>query len=131
VPQGHGEAAGRHAGDRVQSAPAGLPVGHRDLRAGRANALLAEDRDRIARDPRDLEDLIEIAEHHGAVVQSASAGEVNLTTGDGITMARVLCAFASRDTARAKTLIKVKGEAAVIRWPADELLRGVTATGLR
>jgi DNA invertase Pin-like site-specific DNA recombinase len=74
-----------------------------DLKKGSANALLAEDLDRIARDPRDLEDLIDVAEHYGAVVASATAGEINLTTGDGITMARVLCAFAnksSRDTAR-------------------------------
>lgn len=74
-----------------------------DLKNGAANALLAEDLDRIARDPRDLEDLIDLAEHHGSDVQSASAGEINLRTSDGITMARVLMAFAnksSRDTAR-------------------------------
>jgi site-specific DNA recombinase len=75
----------------------------RDLAAGRAHAMLAEDLDRIARDPRDLEDCIDVTEHHGADIRSRTPGQINLTTGDGITMARVLVAFAnkaSRDTGR-------------------------------
>jgi DNA invertase Pin-like site-specific DNA recombinase len=74
-----------------------------DLQAGRAHAMFAEDIDRIARDPRDLEDLIDVSEHHGAVIHSKTAGQVNLATNDGITMARVMLAFAnmsSRATAR-------------------------------
>jgi site-specific DNA recombinase len=75
----------------------------RELAAGTAHAMLAEDLDRIARDPRDLEDCIDVTEHHGADIRSRTPGQINLTTGDGITMARVLVAFAnkgSRDTAR-------------------------------
>ncbi len=56
----------------------------------------------MARDPRDLEDLIELVEHHGIVVRSVT-GSLNLFTDADVTMARVLVAMAnksSRDTAR-------------------------------
>jgi DNA invertase Pin-like site-specific DNA recombinase len=73
-----------------------------ELHAGTIHAMLAEDLDRIARDPRDLEDCIDAAEQSGAIFQSLTPGQVNLTTSDGITMTRVLVAFAnnlSRSTA--------------------------------
>jgi DNA invertase Pin-like site-specific DNA recombinase len=75
----------------------------RELASGTAHAMLAEDLDRICRDPRDLEDCIDVVEYHKAVIASVTPGQINLTTGDGITMARVLVAFAnqsSRATAR-------------------------------
>src|SRR5690348_12215243 len=43
-----------------------------DLASGRATAFLAEDLDRIARDPLDLEDLITAVEDYGAEVRSLS-----------------------------------------------------------
>lgn len=75
------------------------------LTDGRANALLAEDLDRCMRDPRDLEDLIDIAEAHKINVRSLS-GSLTFTDGgtDGeITMARMMVTMAnksSRDTSR-------------------------------
>ena len=69
-----------------------------DLMTGRAHALLAEDLDRLARDPRDLEDLIDCAERKGAVIRSLSAGEIHLDTGDGRAMARVVCAFSRKES---------------------------------
>src|SRR5260370_14817646 len=64
-----------------------------DLMARRATALLAEDLDRLARDPRDLEDLIDCAERKGAVIRSLSSGAIHLGTGDGRALARAACAF--------------------------------------
>ena len=76
-----------------------------DLTAGRAHAILAEDLDRACRDPRDLEDLIDIMEATRANARSLS-GSLQFTDGGTdaeITMARILVTMgnkSSRDTAR-------------------------------
>jgi site-specific DNA recombinase len=51
-----------------------------DLAAGRIGALLAEDLDRVCRDPRDLEDLIEACELSGGSAVAVS-GSLSLTNG--------------------------------------------------
>jgi DNA invertase Pin-like site-specific DNA recombinase len=76
-----------------------------DITTGRVNGLLAEDLDRIVRDPRDLEDLLDACQQTGASARSISG---SLTMTDGGTeaersMARVLVAMANKasaDTAR-------------------------------
>ncbi len=76
-----------------------------DLQAGRANAVLAEDLDRAFRDPRDLEDFIDVVEATKSNARSLS-GSLTLTNGgtdSEITMARVMVTMAnkaSRDAAR-------------------------------
>jgi site-specific DNA recombinase len=76
-----------------------------DLKTRRVNAILAEDLDRVVRDPRDLEDLIDACERTRASARSIS-GSLTLTDGgtdSEITMARNMVAYAnksSRDTAR-------------------------------
>jgi DNA invertase Pin-like site-specific DNA recombinase len=73
-----------------------------DLGAGLVDALVAYDLDRIARDPRDLEDLIDVVEQTGIPAKSVTGG-LDLSNDAGITMARVLMAMAnksSRDTSR-------------------------------
>lgn len=72
------------------------------LTSGGHDALIAYDLDRVARDPRDLEDLIDVVEHHGIAVRSVT-GSLDLSNDAGITMARVMVAVAnksSRDTSR-------------------------------
>jgi site-specific DNA recombinase len=75
------------------------------FRDGRANAVITEDLDRTFRDPRDLEDFIDVAEEFRVNARSL-AGSLTFTDGgtDGeITMARFLVAVAnksSRDTSR-------------------------------
>jgi DNA invertase Pin-like site-specific DNA recombinase len=75
------------------------------MAAGRAEAILAEDLDRTMRDPRDLEDLIDVVESRKLYADSLSAS-LRLTAGgtdSEITMARLLVAVAnksSRDTSR-------------------------------
>ncbi|MEV6922974.1 recombinase family protein [Dactylosporangium sp. NPDC051485] len=75
-----------------------------DLAAGRANALLCLDLDRAFRDPKDLQDLIDVVEHapHKVVVESVT-GSLHMEKGRDNFDAeiRVLVANkASRDTAR-------------------------------
>jgi site-specific DNA recombinase len=76
-----------------------------DLDAGRANAVIAEDLDRVFRDPRDLEDFIDIAQEHGVWARSLSGSLIftNGGTDAEIDMARMMVTMAnkqSRDTAR-------------------------------
>lgn len=74
------------------------------LASGEADGLLALDLDRTARDPRDLEDLIDVVEaSHPRVPVESVTGSLRLASDGDITMARVLTAVAnksSRDTAR-------------------------------
>lgn len=77
------------------------------LASGQGDGLLAYDLDRVARDPRDLEDLIDVVEshHHRIPVESVS-GSLRLANDADVTMARVMVAVAnksSRDTARRVT----------------------------
>lgn len=72
------------------------------LTSGQADGLLAYDLDRVARDPRDLEDLIDVVESRRIPVESVT-GSLRLSNDADITMARVMVAVAnksSRDTSR-------------------------------
>lgn len=74
------------------------------LASGERDGLLAYDLDRTARDPRDLEDLIDVVESKSPRIPVESVtGSLRLANDADITMARVLVAVAnksSRDTAR-------------------------------
>jgi len=125
----------------------------RDVNSGMVNAVIAYDLDRAARDPRDLEDLVDAVEAHRVPTKSVT-GSLDLSTDSGVTMARVMVAIAnkaSRDTSRrvrrAKAEAAEKGrmcggglrgygydtqgnivpaEAEVIRRIAAEILAGTT-----
>jgi DNA invertase Pin-like site-specific DNA recombinase len=76
-----------------------------DLAAGGCDALIGYDLDRVARDPRDLEDLIDVVERRH-LPNRAVTGSLDLSTDSGVTMARVMVAVAnksSRDTSRRVT----------------------------
>jgi site-specific DNA recombinase len=74
------------------------------LQSGQADGLLALDLDRIARDPRDLEDLIDVVESRRPRIPVESVtGSLRLANDADVSMARVMVAIAnksSRDTAR-------------------------------
>lgn len=82
------------------------PVWHtalQRLRTGEADGLMVYDLDRLARDPRDLEDAIEVVEHYGKPIVSATASEIDLTTESGRMSARLMVVMANKasaDTAR-------------------------------
>lgn len=77
------------------------------LASGEYDGLIADDLDRVARDPRDLEDLIDVVESRRPRVPVESVtGSLRLANDADITMARIMCAVAnksSRDTARRVT----------------------------
>ena len=58
-----------------------------DLRRGEANALAVPDIDRMTRDPRTLEEVIDLVEYYGILVVSRT-GNIDLTTDAGIASAR-------------------------------------------
>lgn len=73
-----------------------------DLYHGRIDGLAVYDLDRFVRDPRDLEDAIDVVEDTGRPI-AAVTGSIDLSTDHGITSARMLVAVAnkaSRDTSR-------------------------------
>lgn len=73
-----------------------------DLRAGTIGAACVYDLDRLARDPRDLEDAIEVVEHHRRPIVGVTGG-FDLMTDNGKFAARILVAQANKssaDTAR-------------------------------
>ncbi|MDA0637067.1 recombinase family protein [Nonomuraea sp. MCN248] len=74
------------------------------LAEDRADILVARDLDRAMRDPRDLEDLIDVVESNRPRVRARSiSGSLRLDNDADVTMARVMVAMAnksSRDTAR-------------------------------
>ncbi|MCW2899511.1 MAG: hypothetical protein JWO67_1776 [Streptosporangiaceae bacterium] len=74
------------------------------LASGECDGLIADDLDRVARDPRDLEDLIDVVEsRHPRIPVESVTGSLRLANDADITMARIMCAVAnksSRDTSR-------------------------------
>jgi len=65
-----------------------------DLRSGVIEGVVVYDLDRLARDPRDLEDAIEIVEHHRRPVVGLTGG-FDLLTDNGRFAARILVASAN------------------------------------
>jgi DNA invertase Pin-like site-specific DNA recombinase len=73
-----------------------------DFEDGKIDGVIFYDIDRLARQPRDLEDLIDLVEHYRRPVEAVT-GQIDLRTSNGRAMARVLVAMAnksSEDTAR-------------------------------
>jgi site-specific DNA recombinase len=73
-----------------------------DFEDGKIEGVIFYDIDRLARQPRDLEDLIDLVEYYKRPVESVT-GQIDLRTSNGRAMARVLVAMAnksSEDTAR-------------------------------
>ena len=76
-----------------------------DIEAGRIGAMIAEDLDRVCRDPRDLEDLADVMRGRGANARSLS-GSLSFTDGGTdaeLLTARIMVAVANKssaDTAR-------------------------------
>lgn len=79
-----------------------------DLRAGAIKGVVVYDLDRLVRQPRDLERLIEIYDDHPEYVFTSLQGDINLTSSDGRTMARVLVAFANKSSSDTSRRVKRK-----------------------
>ena len=76
--------------------------GHKELLealdGGVADALLAWDSDRLHRQPRDLERLIDIIEGRKLPLRTVTSGEIDLSTPSGRAMARTLVAWAAYES---------------------------------
>ncbi len=80
----------------------------RDLRAGLIDGIVAYDLDRLARQPRDLERLIEIYDERPRLEFATVTNDINIGTPDGRTMARIMVAFANKSSHDASRRIKRK-----------------------
>ncbi|GAA3300904.1 hypothetical protein GCM10020295_42840 [Streptomyces cinereospinus] len=70
-----------------------------DLQTGVLDGVIAYDLDRLARQPRDLERLIDVFEDRPELVFCTVTNDIDLSTSDGRTMARVMVAFANKASA--------------------------------
>ncbi|MET8947371.1 recombinase family protein [Streptomyces sp. NPDC004542] len=70
-----------------------------DLQSGVIDGVIAYDLDRLARQPRDLERLIDVFEDRPGLVFCTVTNDLDLSTSDGRTMARVMVAFANKASA--------------------------------
>ena len=92
------------------------------IESGEANALVAWHLDRLWRQPKELEQLIDLAEKHDVLVVTLY-GEVDLTTGDGRFMARILVSAAAKASDDASRRI--------LRVKQDMLRKGLPVGGVR
>lgn len=69
-----------------------------DLRAGAVNAVVVWRDDRLHRNPRELEDFIDLIESTGAEIRTVMSGDHDLTTADGRLKARIVCSFARHES---------------------------------
>lgn len=124
------------------------------IAAGQVDVILVWDVDRLYRRPRELEDLLGLADRHGVRLANVT-GEIDISGADGRLIARILVAVAAKssdDTSRrlkralrAKALAGdppggrvygyaggrlITAEAGVIRWMADQVLHGARAVDI-
>lgn len=90
-----------------------------DVRAGRVDTIVSWAPDRLARRPRDLEDVLDLAEHHGLTLATVS-GDVDLGTAYGRAVARIFGAIARQEGdqkgARQKRANLQRATAGEARW---------------
>ncbi|MFJ8599323.1 recombinase family protein [Streptomyces shenzhenensis] len=79
-----------------------------DLRAGLIDGIVAYDLDRLARQPRDLERLIDIFDERPRLEFATVTNDINIGTPDGRTMARIMVAFANKSSHDASRRIRRK-----------------------
>jgi DNA invertase Pin-like site-specific DNA recombinase len=78
-----------------------------DVTTGRINAIVVWDVDRLTRTPRELEDLIDLADKYGVAFANVG-GEIDLSTPDGRMMARIKGTLARREVEQMSKRLKRK-----------------------
>jgi DNA invertase Pin-like site-specific DNA recombinase len=81
-----------------------------DLSAGAFDTIVAWHPDRLTRHPRELEDLIDTLKAAGATVQTVMAGEYDLATASGQTVARIVGAIAKGESLQKSERLRRKHE---------------------
>jgi DNA invertase Pin-like site-specific DNA recombinase len=79
-----------------------------DLADGLIDGVVAYDLDRLARQPKDLERLIDLYDEHKRRLFATVTNDVNLGSADGRTMARIMVAFANKSSHDASRRIQRK-----------------------
>ncbi|MGW4565760.1 recombinase family protein [Streptomyces sp. NPDC004561] len=79
-----------------------------DLAAGLIDGVVSYDLDRLARQPKDLEHLIDIFDNRKRLTFATVTDDIDLSSADGRTMARVMVAFAIKSSHDAARRIKRK-----------------------
>lgn len=92
------------------------------MEAGGVDVVVVYAADRLHRNNRELEDWIVLAKETGINIHSATSGRIDLSTPDGLTMARVITAFAAAEVAKTTMRILRKNEelAEAGKWPGRE-----------
>lgn len=98
--------------DNDTSATSGKPRKHYErmmgaLRSGQVQALVVWDVDRLTRTPRELEDVVDLAEKHGVALASVG-GEIDLSTPQGRLTARIKGSVARHETEQLVRRVKRK-----------------------
>jgi site-specific DNA recombinase len=75
------------------------------MEAGGVDVVVVYSADRLHRNPRELEDWIDLASATGINIHSATNGHIDLSNPDGRTMARVITAFAANEVEKTKMRI--------------------------
>ena len=84
-----------------------------DIASGRTDAIIAAHTDRLYRQVRELEDLIDFVNHHRVAIQTVMAGDLDLTTSAGRQVARHLGVAAQGESERqAERIRRQKQQAA-------------------
>lgn len=101
------------------------------MKAGAVDVVVVYSADRLHRNPRELEDWIDLSVQTGINIHSTTTnGQVDLSTPDGRAMARVLTAFAAAEVEKIRMRIRRKhvelAEAGA--WPGQKCY-GYTADG--
>jgi site-specific DNA recombinase len=79
-----------------------------DLESGVIDALVVYDLDRLYRQPIELEEFVRICDSAGVTELSAVTGDIDLTAGDGLLMARIKGAVAAKESDDKSRRIKRK-----------------------
>lgn len=78
-----------------------------DIKAGHINAIVVWDVDRLTRTPRELEDVIDMANNHGLALANVG-GDIDISTPDGRMMARIKGTVARREVESMSRRLKRK-----------------------
>jgi site-specific DNA recombinase len=82
------------------------------VKVGEVNRIVVYHADRLYRRPRELEDLVELADQGRVQIVSVYSGELDLGTSDGRMVARMLIAVASKESEdKARRVKRAKAEA--------------------
>ncbi len=85
------------------------------LRSGALDGLVVYDLDRLHRQPRELEEFIDLCQQFGVTHVASASGDIDLTSADGQFQARILAAVAKKESDDKSRRIRRKHEDIALR----------------